>query len=64
MRWNPPAQHHDTRVVRKFLWFPLELPVGELGSKTEVRWWEYAEIHQTYIRGYTMSWWSNDHFVK
>lgn len=48
----------QTRVVRKFLWFPTNLPthVGPL----ETRWLERAWIEQVYKCGYG---WRNVQFV-
>jgi hypothetical protein len=62
MRWKPEHQPGDKRIVRKFLWFPLTLPVGYIGDQ-ETRWWEYANIQQYWYDGFSFSAWMNERFM-
>jgi hypothetical protein len=53
MRWfRSPSRRGpsvgDIRLVRRFLWWPMELFVPSL-DKMQVRWLEWAIIHQQYV---------------
>lgn len=53
MRWKL-AKNGDSRIVEKFLIFPIEI-------KGEVRWLERAKIMQFYHDYYDK--WLNDYFI-
>ncbi len=46
---KPMPQHLEERIKRKFLWLPLEID-------NEVRWLEYANVKQIYIRCLMYAW--------
>ncbi len=61
MRLKLPVQHGDTKIKRKFLWFPVCLR-NEDGVWSN-RWLEYATIRYTYHIGYDDDQWDMTEFV-
>jgi len=50
-------EHGDTRVVRRFLWFPRRLAFYKDDSVNQWRWLEFAWIHQEYYVGREYAMW-------
>ena len=56
-RANPKPKIWDRRIIRRFLWRYLTLPMGPWpGAKVQTRWFEWARIHQQFIRTSLPSW--------
>ena len=55
MRWPAPREM-DARVVRKFLWLPMEID-------GEVRWWEMASWVEYYRRGRDGHFWKPERWM-
>ena len=51
-----------TRVVRRFLWLPLTMCVGD-AENYEWRWLEFANIKQEYFSGKYGTGWEDQEFV-
>lgn len=47
MRWSL-NKGGATKVIRKFLFLPLQLPIGSKDGKWETRWLEFANIQTVY----------------
>ena len=56
-----PPEVGETRIIKKFLWFPEEAPCGE---RLDQRWLEIATIRQEYLgRWGTEEIWKNVEFI-
>jgi len=51
----------DTRITKKFLWFPKTLEVKDLGIRQR-RWLEWAWVEQKYYTRYLWEFWYDNRF--
>ena len=56
MRWKVNCKDGDTRIITKFLWFPVTI-------EGETRWLEMANIKQRFYLGDSWSTWYNKTWV-
>ena len=59
MRWNRNfrVRDGDTRIIKRFLVFPVRLRLGYFGTVYETRWLEVAEIvQQAIVEDMALAW--------
>lgn len=51
MKWGSVAKHGDTRILKKYSWFPIRIKSRWSNPEVEWRWLEQVKIKQEYSTG-------------
>ena len=51
MKWGSKTKHGDTRILKKYAWFPIRIRTRWGNPEVEWRWLEQVKIQQEYSTG-------------
>lgn len=51
MKWGSKTKHGDTRILKKYAWFPIRIKSRWVNPEVEWRWLEQVKIKQEYSTG-------------